>query len=122
MWELLALQQYCLIRRMQQLTGLIYAIPMQNEQRVLGPGELHSGKKFGADTVNRGAVLFECEWDGGQFESGLFMGGMFRSGQFAGGIFLGGIFWGGKWVSGTWEGGFDRGGIYRSRDNSPDSF
>jgi hypothetical protein len=93
----------------------------QNDQGVLilAPGELHTQKRFGPNTVNRGAVLFECEWDGGRFEAGLFMGGMFRSGQFVGGMFLGGIFWGGSWVSGTWEGGFDRMGIYHSRGDSP---
>ena len=85
---------------------------------ILATGELHIRKKFGRDTVNRGAALFECEWDGGRFEAGLFVGGMFRSGQFAGGIFLGGIFCG-KWVNGTWEGGFDRNGIYHSRGDSP---
>src|SRR5215471_6165907 len=82
---------------------------------ILEPGELHIQKRFGPDTINRGAALFECEWDGGLFESGLFVGGLFRSGQFAGGMFLGGIFWGGSWAGGTWEGGFDRTGIYRSR-------
>jgi hypothetical protein len=86
---------------------------------VLRRGELHIQKHFGPRTVNRGAALFECEWDGGRFEAGLFTGGMFRSGKFTGGIFLGGIFWGGTWVSGTWEGGFDRSGIYHSRGDSP---
>jgi len=85
---------------------------------ILGPGEFHIRRKFGPATVNRGAALFECEWDGGRFEAGLFSGGMFRSGQFAGGIFLGGIFLG-TWVGGTWEGGFDRNGIYHSRGDSP---
>ena len=88
---------------------------------ILGPGELHMRKKFGLDAINRGAALFECEWDGGNFEAGLFVGGMFRSGRFAGGIFLGGIFWGGTWGSGTWEGGFDRNGMYHSRDDIPSS-
>jgi hypothetical protein len=86
---------------------------------VLSSGELHIRKRFGPGTVNRGAVLFECEWDGGSFEAGLFTGGMFRSGHFSGGIFLGGIFWDGTWVSGTWEGGFDRSGIYHSRNDCP---
>jgi hypothetical protein len=95
--------------------------PGQDEQAllVLLPGELHTEKRFGPNTVSRGAVLFECEWDGGRFEAGLFMGGMFRSGHFVGGIFLGGIFSGGTWVSGTWEGGFDRRGIYHSRGDIP---
>jgi hypothetical protein len=86
---------------------------------ILGPGRLHIRKKFGPDTVNRGAALLECEWDGGRFEAGLFSGGLFRSGEFVGGTFLGGIFWGGTWLSGTWEGGFDRNGIYHSRNDSP---
>jgi len=86
---------------------------------ILNPGELHRHKRFGPATVNRGAVLFECEWDGGLFEAGLMIGGMFRSGRFAGGIFHGGIFWEGEWVSGTWEGGFDRQGLYHSRDTRP---
>ena len=93
----------------------------QDEQDalVLLPGELYFERNFGPNTVSRGAVLFECEWDGGRFESGLFISGMFRSGQFVGGIFLGGIFWSGTWVSGTWEGGFDRRGIYHSRGDIP---
>ena len=90
-----------------------------NRALVLQPGELHIRKRFGPDTVNRGAALFECDWDGGTFEAGFFAGGMFRSGQFVDGIFLGGIFWGGNWVSGTWEGGFDRNGIYHPRGDSP---
>lgn len=94
---------------------------MQKAQsaRVLPAGRLYYQEKFGPDTVNQGAALFECEWDGGSFEAGIFMGGMFRSGEFAGGIFLGGIFWGGRWLNGTWEGGFDRAGIYHSRGDSP---
>ena len=94
---------------------------MQNEIQpvVLLAGELHMNKKFGADTINRGAALFECEWDGGLFESGMFCGGLFRSGQFTGGMFIGGIFLSGSWVGGTWEGGFDRAGIYRSRTDCP---
>jgi hypothetical protein len=86
---------------------------------VLKHGEIHTGKKFGPNTVNRGAALFECEWDGGRFEAGLFSGGMFRSGEFTGGTFLGAIFWSGAWRGGTWEGGFDRAGIYHSRGDSP---
>ena len=89
------------------------------EPLILLTGELHAHKKFGPETINRGAVLFECDWDGGVFESGLFLGGMFRSGQFTGGMFLAGIFCGGSWVGGTWEGGFDRAGIYRSRNDIP---
>ena len=86
---------------------------------ILGPGELHIRKRFGPETLNRGAALFECEWDGGRFESGLFTAGMFRSGTFVDGTFLGGIFWGGTWEGGIWESGFDRSGIYHPRDDSP---
>jgi hypothetical protein len=86
---------------------------------VLRPGEIYRSKQFGPNTVNRGAALIECEWDGGRFEAGLFMGGMFRAGEFEGGTFLGGIFWDGAWVAGTWEGGFDREGTYHSRGDSP---
>jgi hypothetical protein len=89
------------------------------EKLQLNPGEIHTGKKFGPSTMNRGAALFDCEWDGGSFESGMFMGGIFRSGQFAGGLFLGGIFWDGAWIDGTWEGGFDRNGLYHSRGDIP---
>jgi hypothetical protein len=86
---------------------------------VLSSGELYSHRKFGPNTRNQGAVLLECEWDGGSFESGLFIAGMFRSGEFLGGIFLGGIFWDGTWVAGEWQGGFDRTGMYRSRGDTP---
>jgi hypothetical protein len=86
---------------------------------VLNRGEIHIREKFGSDTVSCGAALFECEWDGGRFESGLFLGGMFRSGEFVGGTFLGGIFWSGAWRGGIWEGGFDRSGIYHSRGDRP---
>lgn len=96
---------------------------MQNaaEPTILLTGELHMQKKFGPGTINRGAALFECEWDGGVFESGMFVGGLFRSGRFAGGTFLGGIFLGGSWLGGVWEGGFDRVGFYRSRGDNPTS-
>ena len=94
---------------------------MQHERSalVLTSGELYRKRTFGQNTINRGAALLECEWNGGHFEAGLFMGGMFRSGQFLGGIFLGGIFWDGTWLDGTWEGGFDSNGRYRSRGDSP---
>ncbi len=94
---------------------------MQNPEQplILQTGELHTNQKFGPNTINRGAALFECEWDGGVFESGLFVGGMFRSGQFVGGMFLGGIFFAGSWLGGVWEGGFDRIGIYHSRGDQP---
>jgi hypothetical protein len=97
---------------------------MQNQDSpmVLASGESYRKQKFGPNTINQGAALFECEWDGGRFEAGLFMSGMFRSGQFAGGVFLGGIFWDGTWLDGIWEGGFDRNGIYHSRGDSPSHF
>ncbi len=84
--------------------------------------ELYRCARFGPDTVNQGAVLLDCEWDGGCFESGLFLGGIFRSGHFVTGMFLGGIFWDGTWDAGVWEGGFDRNGIYRPRGDAPVSW
>lgn len=94
---------------------------MENEQEILElmAGEVYQQRKFGPNTVNRGALLFSCEWDGGRFERGAFISGMFRSGEFAGGLFMGGIFWDGTWADGVWEGGFDRSGAYRPRGNSP---
>ena len=64
---------------------------------VLHEGEFHHKTSFGHGTVNRGAVLLECTWDGGVFESGVMLGGLFRSGTFAGGVF-----WGGVWLGGDW--------------------
>ena len=86
---------------------------------VLKPGEFYHRRSFGPETINRGAVLLECEWNGGTFESGVFLGGRFRDGQFLGGTFWGGLFWSGTWVSGCWESGFDRNGRYRPRTNHP---
>ena len=87
---------------------------------VLHPGEFHRHQKFGPHTVNRGAILIECIWDGGRFEAGLFMGGVIRSGVFAGGTFLGGIFLDtAGWIDGIWIGGYDRAGIYHSRGATP---
>ncbi len=87
---------------------------------ILHPGEIHHGQKFGPHTISRGAVLFDCDWNGGRFESGLFMGGMFRAGEFTGGTFLGGIFLrSARWIDGAWEGGFDDEGLYRSRNVIP---
>ena len=88
---------------------------------VLQPGEFHRHQKFGPHTISRGAVLIECVWDGGRFESGLFMGGVFRSGEFAGGTFLGGIFLSATWRDGIWIGGFDSEGFYHSRGATPSS-
>ena len=87
--------------------------------QVLKPGEVYKQTTFGAHTVNRGALLLECEWDGGAFEAGLFIGGMFRSGSFIDGMFLGGVFWDGTWIRGIWAGGFDGRGIYRPRGDDP---
>ncbi len=86
---------------------------------VLQEGEFFIGRRFGPETVSRGAVLLECEWDGGRFESGVVLGGIFRSGDFAGGTFIGGIFAGGSWLGGHWECGFDRAGLYRARSAHP---
>jgi hypothetical protein len=90
-----------------------------SEERVLGPGEVRVNERFGPGVVNRGALLYACEWDGGAFESGVMWGGIFRSGRF-----LGGVFWGGWWLGGTWEGGFWHSGFgsdgrYRTRDDAP---
>ena len=94
---------------------------METDQHTLElmPGDVYQERKFGPNTVNRGAILFGCEWDGGRFECGAFIGGIFRSGEFAGGLFNGGIFWGGAWIDGAWEGGFDRNGAYRPRGDFP---
>jgi hypothetical protein len=87
---------------------------------ILQAGEFYHKERFGSETVNRGAVLLECEWDGGAFESGVMLGGLFRSGEFRGGTFWGGVFWEGRWQGGTWESGFDREGRYRPRTDVPD--
>ena len=91
----------------------------QSELQILHPGEQYERTRFGCGTVNRGAMLLDCEWDGGRFESGVFIGGMFRSGDFAGGTWMGGIFLNGTWHAGVWEGGFDPKGIYRPRGETP---
>lgn len=94
--------------------------PEALETVVLERGEFHHKERFGPRTVNRGAVLLECEWDGGVFESGIMMGGLFRAGEFRGGTFWGGVFWDGRWTGGVWEAGFDRAGRYRPRTDVPD--
>ena len=86
---------------------------------VLADGELHHQRRFGPGTVNRGAVLLDCEWDGGVFESGAMVSGLFRSGEMRGGTFLGGLFWDGAWTGGSWERGYDRLGRYRPRTDQP---
>lgn len=90
-----------------------------NPTRVLGPGEFYYKESFGPATVCRGAVLLECEWDGGVVESGALMGVVFRSGDFRGGTFWGGVFLGGTWTGGVWESGFDHAGRYRPRTDHP---
>jgi hypothetical protein len=86
---------------------------------VLREGELYHQRRFGPETVNRGAVLLECEWDGGVFESGALVSGLFRSGEMRGGSLLGAVFWEGTWTGGTWERGYDRRGRYRPRGDHP---
>lgn len=89
--------------------------------RVLGPGELHVHVCFGPETVNRGAVLWECEWDGGVFESGVMLGGIFRAGEFRDGV-VWAIYWkGGVWKGGFWHHGFSPDGAYRPRGAFPGS-
>jgi|SRR5579871_695825 len=90
-----------------------------DQRLVLNSGEFYHRRAFGENTINRGAVLLECEWSGGIFESGVWMGGIFRAGEFRGGTFWGGIFWDGTWVSGKWESGFDRNGRYHPRTDHP---
>lgn len=89
------------------------------EAQVLAEGELYHQRRFGPGTVNRGAVLLDCEWDGGVFESGAFVSGVLRSGEFRGGAFLGGLFLDGTWTGGSWERGYDRQGRYRPRTDHP---
>ena len=89
------------------------------EQTVLLEGEFRQGEKFGSDTVNRGAALMDCEWDGGSFEAGVMVGGIFRSGIFRGGTIYGTVWLGGEWIDGRWESGFDHTGCYRPRTDHP---
>lgn len=88
-------------------------------RRVLGAGELHVHERFGPGVVNRGALLYSCEWDGGDFESGVMWGGIFRSGRFLGGVFWGGWWRGGAWEGGFWHSGYGIDGRYRTRSNPP---
>ncbi len=89
------------------------------DRRVLRAGELHSHERFGPDTVNRGAVLWECEWDGGVFESGVLLGGIFRAGVFRGGVVWAAYWKGGTWEGGLWHHGFGPDGAYRPRGAFP---
>ncbi|HEX7614254.1 MAG TPA: hypothetical protein VF554_03150 [Thermoanaerobaculia bacterium] len=89
--------------------------------RVLSKGAFHAHQRFDADTVNRGAVLWECEWDGGVFEAGVMLGGIFRAGVFRGGVAWA-VYWkGGEWTSGLWHHGFSPDGLYRPRGAFPGS-
>jgi len=87
--------------------------------RVLQPGEFFHKVSFGADVVNRGAVLLECEWCGGSFELGTMLGGVFRGGAVLAGTFSGVAFVDGDWRGGTWLCGYDDQGSYRPRGDSP---
>ncbi len=87
--------------------------------RILGPGALFVHERFGPETVNRGAVLWECEWDGGAFESGVMLGGIFRAGTFRGGVAWATFWKGGTWEGGLWHHGFGPDGEYRPRGASP---
>lgn len=89
--------------------------------RVLGPGDLHAHERFGPDAVNRGAVLWECEWDGGVFESGVMLGGIFRGGEFRDGVVWAVSWKGGVWKGGFWHHGFSSDGSYRPRGAFPGS-
>lgn len=86
---------------------------------VLGTGEFHAHARFGAGTVNRGAVLWECEWDGGVFESGVMLGGIFRAGEFRDGVAWATWWKGGIWKGGFWHHGFSPDGAYRPRGAFP---
>lgn len=88
---------------------------------VLRAGELHSHERFGPGVVNRGAVLWECEWDGGVFESGVFLGGIFRAGEFRDGVVWAAWWKGGAWKGGFWHHGFGPDGAYRPRGAFPGS-
>ena len=88
-------------------------------ENVLTEGEFRRGEKYGPETVNRGAILMDCEWDGGVFESGIMVGGIFRSGSFRGGTVYGTVWLGGEWIDGEWESGFDQTGRYRPRTDHP---
>jgi hypothetical protein len=86
---------------------------------VLSRGEFYRRRRFGPETVNRGAVLMGCEWDGGRFEDGAMVGGVFRGGELTGGAFWGGVFLAGSFRGGSWEGGFDRTGLYHPASDVP---
>jgi hypothetical protein len=89
--------------------------------RVLGAGEYFVHERFGPGTVNRGAVLWECEWNGGVFEAGVMLGGIFRAGEFRDGVVWTTLWKGGVWKGGFWHNGFAPDGAYRPRGASPGS-
>ena len=90
-------------------------------RRILSPGEFFAHERFGPETVNRGAVLWECEWEGGVFESGVFLGGIFRAGTFCDGVVWAAWWKGGAWKGGFWHHGFGPDGSYRPRGAFPGS-
>jgi hypothetical protein len=88
---------------------------------VLHEGEFFAHERFGPETFNRGAVLWECEWDGGVFESGVMLGGIFRTGEFRDGVVWATYWKGGVWKGGFWHHGFGPDGSYRPRGAFPGS-
>ncbi len=93
------------------------APPSRN--RTLSVGEFYHQASFGPETVNQGAVLMACDWNGGVFLSGSMLGGIFWSGEFRGGTFWGGVFLDGVWTSGVWLHGFDKRGKFRHAGDAP---
>lgn len=89
------------------------------KETVLREGEFRRREKFGPETTNEGAILMECEWDGGVFAAGTMIGGVFRSGVFRGGTISGTVWLDGEWIDGRWESGFDQTGRYRPRTDHP---
>ena len=93
----------------------------ESRARVLREGAFFAHERFGPETVNRGAVLWECEWDGGVFESGVMLGGIFRAGEFRDGVVWATYWKGGVWKGGLWHHGFGPDGSYRPRGAFPGS-
>jgi len=104
----------------KDLAGAEKKAPAPPGSVVLGPGEFYRRRRFGPETVNRGAVLMGCEWNGGRFEDGAMVGGVFRGGALTGGAFWGGVFLAGTFQGGSWEGGFDRTGRYHPASEIPE--
>jgi hypothetical protein len=86
---------------------------------ILRLNEFYRKRRFGPDVVNRGAILLECDWAGGRFESGTMLGGIFRGGEVIDGTFSGVAFIGGAWRGGRWLCGYDGQGRYRPRTDHP---